>query len=365
VNSIRWLSSGRGLGIGTSGGAFVLSSGTDFVPLTPDNVQVRRETGFGAQLIIPKRIGNFTYYIQRGGRKLREFAYNFDIDSHRALDMTLLAEHITESGVVIIDYQQSPNSILWTVRDDGQIATMTRQIDQEVIAWTRIVTGETSAGGSKYESLAVIPIPNAENDQVWVSVQRTVGAVVRRYIEFYSDEDFGEKEDAFFVDSGLTFTGGPATVLTGLDHLEGESVDILSEGAVIPAATVVNGSITLEKETTKAHIGLGYTSELKSLRIEAGSALGTSQGKIVRVYEVVIRFFESLGGELGREGFTDVIKTRKSSDPMDASPPLFTGDKRIPFPKGYDREARVFVKQEQPLPMTILAIMPKMEVFDR
>jgi len=50
---------------------------------------------------------------------------------------------------------------------------------------------------------------------------------------------------------------------------------------------------------------------------------------------------------------------------MDQPVPLFTGDKRLPYPKGFDRDAKVFIKQEQPLPMSILAVMPRLEVFDR
>lgn len=367
VNAIRWLSSGRGLSIGTTGGAFILSTGSDFTPITPTNVQVRRETNFGSELIIPQIIGNFQYFVQRGGRKIREFAYSFDIDRHKAGDQTLLAEQITESTITLIDYQQNPNSVLWCVRVDGEIATLTRQIDQEVIGWTRQIAGPTVAGASSYESVASIPV--GENDQVWVSVKRTIDGTTRRFIEFVKPLDFGDDQaDAFYVDSGLTFTGAATSVLTGLDHLEGETVSVLSEGAVLPDVVVTSGAITLLPSgttTTKAHIGLSYLSEIEMLRIEGGSATGTAQGKIKRIYEIVYRFFESLGGEFGVRGTTDVIQFRTSADTMDDPVPLFTGDVRLPFPKGYNRDARPFIKQEQPLPMTVLAVMPKMEVFDR
>lgn len=366
VNAIRWISSGRGLGIGTTGGAFILSTGSDFTPITPTNVQVRRETNFGSELIGTQVIGNFQYYIQRGGRKVREFAYSFDIDRHKATDQTLLAEHITESTITNMDYAQSPNSVLWCVRADGEIATLTRQIEQEVTGWTRQIAGATIAGNSLYESVATIPV--GENDQVWTSVKRTINSVVRRHIEFHKPLDFGtDQADAFYVDSGLTYTGVAVSTLTGLEHLEGETVAILSEGAVLVPQTVSNGQITLanDQTTTKAHIGLSYLSEIEALRIEGGSRTGTAQGKIKRIYEVTFRFFKTGGGEFGERDVTDVIQFRSSADAMDEPVPLFTGDKRLPYPKGYDRDARVYIKQEQPLPMTVLAIMPKMEVFDR
>jgi hypothetical protein len=367
VNAIRWISSGRGLAIGTTGGAFILSTGSDFTPITPTNVQVRRETNFGSELIGSQVIGNFQYYVQRGGRKIREFAYAFDIDRHKSTDQTLLAEHITESTIVNMDYQQSPSSILWCVRADGEIATLTRQIDQEVTGWCRQIAGATVAGDSLYESVATIPV--GEDNQVWVSVKRTVNSVVRRHVEFLKPLDFGtDQADAFYVDSGLTYEGVATDTLTGLDHLEGETVTVLSEGAVLRDVTVTNGSITLLPTgitTTKAHVGLKYLSELEGLRIEGGSRTGTGQGKIRRIYEITFRFYRTGGGEFGTRDNTDVIQFRTSANPMNQPVPLFTGDKRLPYPKGYDRDAKVYIKQEQPLPMTVLAIMPKMEVFDR
>ena len=369
VNRIRYISSGRGLHIGTSGGVFTMSSGSDFAALTPSNVSVKRDTSYGSELIIPKRIGNFTYYIQRGKRKLREFAYNFDIDANKALDMNLLSEQASESGFTIMDFQQSPNSILWCVRTDGEIATMTRQIDQEVIAWARQKLGSTLSGDSVVESVAVIPVVNGENDQVWVSVKRTVNGTERRYVEFFEDETFTAQEDAFLVDSGLTYSGVATRTITGLDHLEGETVSIFANGSVLPDRTVTNGTITLvdptEPEVTLAHIGLNYVSEVESLRIEAGSQLGTAQGKIVRIYEIVIRFFKTLGGRVGVRGKDDIIQFRTTTDPMDTATTVFTGDKRVQFPKGYDRQGKWYIRTTQPVPMTILAVMPKMETFDR
>ena len=364
VNAIRWISSGRGLAIGTTGGAFILATGSEFTPITPTNVSVRRETNFGSELIVPKVIGNFQYYVQRGGRKIREFAYSFDIDRHRSTDQTILAEHITESTIVDTDYAQSPYSVLWCVRLDGVIATLTRQIDHEVTAWCRQTPGPTLAGDSAFESTASIPV--GENDQVWVATKRTVNSVVRRHIEFLKPLDFGsDQEDAFYVDSGLTYDGSPTTSFVGLEHLEGEEVSILADGAVHRRLTVTNGGITLDYEASKVHAGLPYVSEIEMLRIEGGSQTGTAQGKTKRIYESTVRFYRTSGGRFGERDNNDIIKFRKSSDAMDQPVPLYTGDKRIPYPKGYDRDARIYITQLQPLPMSVLAVMPRLEVFDK
>jgi hypothetical protein len=171
--------------------------------------------------------------------------------------------------------------------------------------------------------------------------------------------------DDFFVDSGVRFSGAPSTVISGGAHLEGETVQVLADGAVFPDQVVVNGTITLSNPASKVNYGLGYVSEVETMRIEAGSANGTSQGKIKRIHKVAIRFFETLGAKFGpSRDKLDIIHFRSTSDPMNSAPPRFTGDKEESWSGGYETEGRIVVRQEQPLPMTILSIMPKVRTND-
>ena len=198
VNAIRWLSSGRALGLGTFGGVFSLGSGNDELAITPSNVVVKRETTYGALGLVPKKIGNMVYYLQRNAKTIREFGYNYDIGSYASNDINILADHITGDEIVDMDYQQSPYNILWCVRSDGVIATLTRQIDQEVLAWSRQITD------GSFESVAVIP-GDGGDDEVWFVVKRTINGLTKRYVEYLKPFDFGdEQEDAFFVDCGLS-----------------------------------------------------------------------------------------------------------------------------------------------------------------
>jgi hypothetical protein len=244
------------------------------------------------------------------------------------------------------------------------MATMTRQQDQEVIAWTRQITAETLGGSGSYESVATIPM--GEEDETWTSVRRVVNGTTRRFIEYFAPLDFGTTvEDAFFVDSGLVYDGVSTAVLTGLDHLEGETVSILNEGAVEPPRTVTNGSITLDNATTKCYVGLAYLSKILTSRLEGGSALGTAQGKIARIHEVTFRFYKTVGAKFGKVGDTNEIFFRNTNDPMDTAVPLFSGDMRETFQVGYTREPRVFIEQTDPLPISILAIIPRYEVYEQ
>jgi hypothetical protein len=368
VNAIRWLSPGRVLVLGTIGGEFIMQAGAQDEVITPTNINIRRHTNRGCANVLPVRIGHVVLYLQRAARKLRELVFDFQSDGFVAPDLTLLAEHVSEGGIIEMAYAQEPDSVLWCARADGTLLGMTYERDQEVVGWHRhILGGSFASGQAAVESIAVIPSPNEDHDQLWLVAKRTVNGVTKRYIEFM-EEAFpsdGAQTDAFFVDSGLTYNGAAATTISGLDHLEGESVQILADGAVHPDKTVLSGQITLEKAASVAHIGCGFVSRVQTLPFEAGSADGTAQGKTKRVHEAIIRFWNTVGAKVGPDTNTlDVVPFRGGSDAMGAPPALFTGDKRVKFPAGYEKVARVMVFQEQPLPMTVLAVMPRLVTYD-
>ena len=121
----------------------------------------------------------------------------------------------------------------------------------------------------------------------------------------------------------------------------------------------------MDRSASKVHVGYGYTSSLETLRMEAGAEDGIAQGKIKRIHGVTARFFQTVGAELGPDTSNlDRLPFRDSSMAMDEAVPLFTGDKEISFPSGYDNDAKIVIRQTQPLPMTILAIMRRSNTFD-
>lgn len=367
VNVIRYLASGRQLIVGTSGGEFVVRASGFDEPLKPNNTQIKQQTTYGSADIQPLQVGNATLFLQRAKRKLRELIFSNESDSYVAPDMTILAEHITEGGITDFAYQQEPDSIAWTVRTDGVLACMTYRREEQVVAWHRhIIGGAFGSGDAVVESVAVIP-GDLDEDEVYLIVKRTIGGATKRYVERMSGFDFGtDITNAFFVDSGLTYSGSAATTISGLDHLEGETVSVLADGSVHPDVTVSSGSVTLQRSVTKAHIGLPFTSKVETLRIDGGSALGSSQGKVKRISEVTIRLFRSVGLKVGTStSELDIVPFRDSGNAMDTATPLFTGDKTVEFRGGYDDDATIVIQQDQPLPMTILAIFPTVSVFDK
>ena len=364
VNAIRWLAAGKALALGTLGGNFIMDSDTSSGPITPTNINIKKETTYGAALILPKRIGNAILYVQRNNLTIRELKYNFEEDAQLADDATILSEHITESGIKDMDYQEAPDGILWCVRNDGKLATMTRLASQDVLAWTRHDT--------QGSFLSVAVIPNGNEDQVWVATQRsttysatTTHGYIRMIEYFMPFIQPTAQSSSFYVDCGLSYqgTGTYTKTVSGLDHLKGMTVSILGDGAVYPNATVsAGGTVAISYSCNTIHIGLPYTSVIKTCRLEAGSVTDSSQGIIKRIYKIIVRMWRSLGCKVGTETTQDTIYFRDSSMAMDEPPLLYTGDKEISFPEGWNRKAQVFITQEQPLPLNVLAIISKVEI---
>ena len=360
VNVIRHLLPARFLQILTTSAEFTLSGGTGSTPVTPTNVNVLRETTFGCSEVRPVRAGNSTILIQKGQEKVKEITFDLDTDGLLGIDLTILADHIPRGGLTDMVWQQEPELILWFVHSDGRLVGLTYDRANAAIGWHDHVIG----GSGTVESIT--SIPSGSEDQVYLSVKRTIDGSTVRHIEYLKTIEFGDDvADAFYVDSGLTYDGSATTTITGLNHLEGETVAVLTDGATHDDEVVTNGKITLDVSSEKVHVGYSYTSTLETLRLEAGADDGVAQGKLKRIHGVTARFFKTVGAELGPDTDNlDRLPFRDSSMAMDEAVPLFTGDKEIYFPAGYENDARVIVRQSQALPMTVLAIMRRSNTFD-
>jgi hypothetical protein len=369
VNVIRWMMDDeKGLLVGTAGGEWIVRPSTFSEALSPTNITAKRSTGFGSTNIQAVRAGRSTLYVQRAGRKVRELAYVYEVDGFRSPDMTVMSEHITSGGIVTIDYQQEPWGVIWFVRADGQLIGFTYERDQDVLGWHRhIIGGAFGSGDAVVESVASIPNAAADADEIWLIVKRTVDGATVRYVEYMTGR-FDEEDtvNAFFVDCGLSYDGVPVTSISGLDHLEGQVVSVLADGATHPNRTVESGEITLARAASVVHVGLGSNADILTLNIEAGAADGTAQGKTKRINRVVARLYKTLGLQYGpSEDKLDVYTFRTSADPTGNPPALFTGDIEINWNDGYSKEGLIYFRQGQPLPFTLLGIFPQVTTQDR
>ncbi|ELY5938434.1 hypothetical protein SNN83_001511 [Cronobacter malonaticus] len=355
---IQWLASSGSLIIGTASSELTCSPSTANNAFGPENIQIVQESKYGSKGVNSVIVGNTALFVQRAGRKLRAVNADYQSGAYSSIDLSVLAEHITASGIVDCAWQQEPDYVVWVVLNDGSLVALTYNAEQEITGWHRHDVGGT------VEAVATIPDPDGNRDDLWLVVRRTINGVSKRYVEYLRASWDALNEpmaQAFYVDCGLTYSGSPVTSVTGLNHLEGQTVSVTTDGAAHPDVVVSGGKINLQWQSSVVHAGLPFTSELVTLPIEAGSSNGTSQGKTKRVNKATIRFVNTLGGKVGDEGgrYLDVIESRDYSDMMDKAPGAFTDDRTVDWPGDYNTNACLRIIQDQPLPMTVCAIYPR------
>lgn len=366
VQVIRWmLDDEKGLLVGTVKGEWIVRPSSQSEALTATNASAKQSTSHGSANIQALRAGKAALFVTKSKRRLRELAYVFEADGFRSPDMTVLSEHITRGGILDMAFAQDPQPIIWCVRNDGTLIGFTYDRDQKVLGWHR----HTLGGGGIIESVATVPSPDGVRDELWMVVRRTIDGSTVRYVEYLTPpfERGDTPEDAIYLDCALTYDGAPATTISGLDHLEGETVTILADGASHPTREVVSGEITLDRAASTVQVGYAYNSDGQCLRMEVGAADGTAQGKTQRTHRVVFRLHETLGLKVGPSfARLDTIPFRSSGDDTATAVPLFSGDKGdFSWPGDYTSENYVCWRFDGPFPGTVLAIMPQLHTFDR
>jgi hypothetical protein len=452
VNPVRWVMDQEELVAGTNASEVKIWSGSEGEPLTPAAYQSKRQSAHGSAPIQAKLISSVILFVSRSRRKVRELVFDFASYKYTAPELTVLAEHVTRSGVKDMDYAREPDGVLWCAMQDGSLAGCTYLRDHKVYGWHRHPLG----GDGQAEAVAVIP--GAEGDELWAVVKRTIDGEVKRYVERLDQTFDGEgcetAEDGFFVDSGLDYDGwntasddylkitgasyarGDSVTLTAtghspfsagsvgtsyrlrfgsgveadradvevtayasatevtaklltaapaslqganvadwaelieelnLAHLEGEEVQILADGSVKNAQTVSGGVVLLAKPAARVAAGLGYASLLQPMRIEAGGVRGTAQTKKKRIMSAAIRFLHTVGGKVcpGDDAADKYERILAHATPVRGGTPpqLFStsgaSDKRVDLASGFDRDGLLTVRQDEPLPMTVVCIVPE------
>ena len=385
VQTIRWLKgTANGVVVGTFEGEWLVSPSALGEAITPTNINAKQSTSNGSTDTQPVKVGNAVLHISAGGRELYELTYGFNDNALEAVDMTILAEHITKgatdalSGMKEIAYQKKRTKVVWAVRNDGALLGFSYSRADKVTGWHRHELGGYANAGhtqaAKVESVAVIPTSDGLRDEVWLVVQRYINGRVVRYNEFMTRlwEHGDAQEDAFFADAGLTYDGAATTTIRGLYHLAGESVAVMNDGKAHPNRTVsALGVVTLAESSFVVQLGNGYNSDAQMLRPEAGAAKGTAQGKTMRTHRVFFRLLDTLGMSVGANfestgyGKLTPIVFRLTSDPMGVMVPLFTGDKGdFSWEGAYTTENYVCLRFNQLFPGTLLAVMPSLDTQD-
>jgi len=316
---------------------------------------VKPQSYIGSSNVQPVVVNNNVIFAAARGGHMRELAYNWQANGFITGDMSLRAPHLFD-GLTIIDmaYAKSPQPIIWVVSSNGKLVGVTYVPEQRVGAmhWHDSYTGAGTLQ-SLFESTVVVE--EGTGDYQYLIVKRVINGATVRYVERMNSRAFATPSEAFFVDCGLTYSGVATTTITGLSHLEGETVSILANGAVHSQQVVSSGSITLDAEATKVQVGLQITADLQIPPLVVGmEAMG--QGRAKNVNTVWLRVSQS-GGIFAGPSFSDLQEAKIRTDETYGSPPdLQDGEIEIMLPPAWSDGGQICVRQTDPLPLTICSL---------
>jgi len=330
--------------------------------LTPSSVTQRAESYFGAKEIEPLIVGAQCVYVQEVGGAVRDIGYDYVQDAYSGDEVSLFSSFLVSKYTPVeMTYQPEPDPIIWFVREDGQLLSCTYLREQKMIAWAHHKTQ------GQFESVCCIPYNN--NSRVWAAVKRTVNGQTVRYIECMTNRLATEvPADQIYVDSAVMFAQNSATKTFSVLNLAGCKVKVILDGNLLPDYTVPsNGLLTLERAGKKAVIGLGYTSKLETMNIEAQGFVrqGVMQGHKIQIAEIILRLLNTRGGKVGSdEEHLDEWQRRTRLDFLGNALDLFTGDARLVGNFTKQEGGNVMIVQDVPMPFTLLAIMMGVKVSD-
>lgn len=365
TNNIMWVEALESMIAGTGGDEWKIASNDFGTPITPTNHTIRQQTNYGSKAMQALKVNESILFVDFVGRKIRELTYSEEFGKHVAPDLSSLAEHITYSGITSIAHQKNPDSILWCTLTDGSLISMTYERDQNVVAWSdHPIDGDVQS---------VCVIPGSAEDEVWLTVKRTMtgvnSGVFVIYIERMASRTFTDIDDCFFVDSGRTIEHSYAatTTISGLLHLEGETVALLGDGVDLSTYTVSSGVITASTAVTTAQVGLAYTSKLQPMKPVVETQMGTSAASIVKVSEMGISLLDSAGVKYGTSdsALYDIDLDDARWVNLSEITGLFSGTVAVAIDGGFSLEAPLIISSSSPLPVCVRALIPRMDVCGR
>lgn len=373
-NPILWVKEDRDIIVGTADGEYAIRKINTGEIFSSDNIECVKQSSYGSAAVEPVQIGTATLFVQKSGRKIREADYQLERDRYVSPNIAVWQRHILKSGAKQLVFQQEPEEMVWAVRNDGLLVLHPHVPEQEVKGFAR---AQHAAG----DVLSAVSIPSEDGtlDELWVLVDAgAAGKSVERQALPW-EEGESALEDAFYVDSGVSYDGAPLGTFPeagnegAIDHLAELAVSVLADGGVVPGLTVSEGpnaTVTLPGGMTasKVHIGRGYQARLQWLRPEVKlPGDGTAQGKRKRIVSITLRLLETVGIKFDAgTGSPFNLVDRPGSAPMDAPVPPFTGDTPIkPVAGNWERDGQGTIVSDDPLPCMVIAAMPTFELGDR
>jgi hypothetical protein len=368
----------------TDKATFLINGGSAGSAVSPSQIVANKQSSVGASNLPPIVANYDILFVQSKGSAVRDLAYNIYFSVFTGTDISITASHMFYGhNLTAWAWAEEPFHVVWAVRDDGVMLTLTFLKEQEFVGWTRQITQ------GLFKSVCTVTeatIYAGNVDAVYTVVQRVVNGNTVQYIERVADRVFPNGlSSAWCVDAGIQFSGSPALSFQGASHLAGLTVTGLATddtGAVsiiTPFAMAVNGQFTLPAPPSPATgytmvtIGLGFTCKLQTLAIDTGQA--PIQGKLKKIPQVDVRVNQTLGLTIGSDfsashqvPMKDLIIGNVSSQLTGQANQVITGltsgDAQTILDNTYTVPGQYCIEQPNPYPATVLGVFPTIIMGD-
>ena len=328
----------------TDGGVISIMGGQEGFLTPKQPPDIKNQSTSGIDTIKPLVIGRTVIALDGTKRVVRDYGYIFADNGYDSKERSVLSKHLLEDyGIIDWCYAEVPFNLIVAIREDGAFLTLTYHQEHQVFGWAR----HDTFGTDKFESCC--SVREGSEDYVYFTTRRTINNITKRFVERLHSRNFETLDDCFFVDCGLTYDGVPTKTITGIDHLEGETVYGLADGSPISPQTVVSGQITLTNEASKVHIGRKIVSEFETLDIDPFES--GLKGKLINVSDVTISLFKSKGFKIGPD-------SEKLTSAYVSQDDWYTGKIKTTLKPDWKSNGRIYIKHEEPLPLHILSVTP-------
>lgn len=362
VDTIHWLAPLQRMIIGTTGSEISARSTSFDEPLTPTNFNVKDASTKGSANVDIAKDGTRCIFVQRSGSRVYQMQYSLESNDYTAVNLSELAPEITEPSIIRLGIQNAPDTRIHCVRSDGKVAILIKDEAENTLAWVLFETdGEVED---------VVILPGDVEDQVYYAVKRTIDGSNVRYLEKWALESEGRGGTTNkLADSFIYQTGVSLSTITGLDHLEGESVVLWGNGKDLGTYTVSSGSITPSETVTSYCVGLPYNATFKSTKLAYAAGMGTALNQVKKVLNL---------GMVARDIYPGAITYGPSdseqfdmldfNNHMPVTPDTVIDEydfEMSPFGGHWDADARVVIEGSAPRPATLLALTIGIQTNDK
>lgn len=360
LNATQWMGDAADVLIGTEGTlrAFGPAGDGAFSPL---NQRARKDASTPTSYIPPLLIEDMILLLDLYRTRMYEVGYSQEGGGYMPRELSAVNEHLFSKGVVDYAYQSSPHKIIWCVTEDGTLLAVTYDRDQQVFGVTECLLGDEL---TQVKAVLSLPGVDKDGDQLWLIVNRFIDGTHVTYVELLSSfyrAGYTEQEYPIYAHCAGVYEGVSTNVVTGIDHLAGQTVGVWSNGLDV-GDFVVSGAGVLTippaHASTRIVFGLRYESDARTLRLNLETREGGTFGNRQSITNGIVDVYQSAGLRIGTLAGVDLVRPESASedDPYGVTP-LRSGTYPFICDDSWENNGVVVAKNNSMYPSTIRAFI--------